>query len=74
MISDAVVKLLHFNQPSSTAKSTTSDGGYKVLILDTFCKELLAPLLHVNDLRQHGVTLHLGIEAARQAIPEVCFY
>ncbi|CAD7703546.1 unnamed protein product [Ostreobium quekettii] len=68
---DAVVKLLHFNQPPSGVKADNSTGTYKVLILDKFSKDLLSPLLHVNDLRKHGVTLHLGIEAVRQPISEV---
>jgi hypothetical protein len=44
---------------------------YKVLILDKFCKDILAPLLRINDLRKQGVTLHLSLEADRQPIPDV---
>ena len=32
---------------------------YKVLVLDQYTKDILAPLLRVNDLRKHGITLHL---------------
>lgn len=67
---DGIVKLLQFNQESQSA-SRSSNSSYKVLILDNFCKDLLAPLVRVNDLRKHGVTLHLGIESARQPIEEV---
>ena len=34
----------------------------QVLILDAFTKDVVAPLLRVNDLRRHGVTLHLALE------------
>ena len=32
---------------------------YKVLVLDKYTKDILAPLLRLNDLRKHGITLHL---------------
>lgn len=44
---------------------------YKILILDRFSKDVIAPLLRVNDLRNQGVTLHLMLEADRQAIADV---
>lgn len=34
-------------------------------------QDILAPLLHVNELRRHGVTLHLLLDADRQPIPDV---
>lgn len=34
-------------------------------------QDILAPLLHVNELRKHGVTLHMLLEAERQPIPDV---
>ncbi len=40
-------------------------------MLDRFTKDIIAPLLRVSDLRKHGITLHLVIEAARQPIPDV---
>ena len=44
---------------------------YKILVLDCFTKDVIAPLLRVADLRKHGVTLHLALEAERQPIPDV---
>ena len=44
---------------------------YKVLVLDKPCRDVVSPLIRVADLRKHGVTLHLALEADRQAIPEV---
>jgi hypothetical protein len=34
-------------------------------------QDILAPLLHVNELRKHGVTLHMLLDAERQPIPDV---
>mmetsp|Transcript_36225 Transcript_36225/g.80602 ORF Transcript_36225/g.80602 Transcript_36225/m.80602 type:complete len:637 (+) Transcript_36225:105-2015(+) len=66
---DSILKLLNFN----TAQTAGKDPGdlYKILILDKNTKDIVAPLLRLNDLRKHGVTLHLMIEAERQPIPDV---
>lgn len=42
-----------------------------MLVLDRHTRDLIAPLLKVNDLRRHGVTLHLLLESDRQPIPDV---
>jgi hypothetical protein len=44
---------------------------WKVLIFDNFCKEVVAPLLKIGGLRNHGVTLHLNIENDRQPVTDV---
>jgi len=44
---------------------------WKVLIYDNFCKEVVAPLLRIGGLRNHGVTLHLNIENSRQPVADV---
>ena len=64
---DALVRLLHFNQASATA-SKAEDEVYKVLVLDKYTKDILAPLLRLNDLRKHGITLHLVRRAASTTI------
>jgi len=58
LCADALVRLLHFNQ-ASTAAPKAEDEVYKVLVLDKYTKDILAPLLRLNDLRKHGITLHL---------------
>ena len=69
---DGLVRMLHFNAPPSAAGiSRHEDDAYKVLILDHATKDVLAPLLRVNELRRHGVTLHLMLESDRQPIPDV---
>mmetsp|Transcript_26619 Transcript_26619/g.63079 ORF Transcript_26619/g.63079 Transcript_26619/m.63079 type:complete len:636 (+) Transcript_26619:478-2385(+) len=71
---DAVVRALRCHQETAKGPSrATGDCGevYKVLVLDRYCRDLLAPLMRVNDLRSHGVTLHLMLESERQPIPDV---
>ena len=121
------MRLLHLNAPPTVLKSGSGDDeAYKVLVLDRITKDVVAPLLRINDLRKcasahppcprvqallalgaapralacadrsalmqrclltaaapascllnnalrrrHGVTLHLMLEAERQAIPDV---
>lgn len=75
---DAVVRMLNLNvatpahRPGAAPVLSASDEPmYKVLVLDSFTKEVIAPLLRVNDLRRHGITLHLQLENDRQPIPDV---
>eukprot|EP00899_Mesostigma_viride_P021346 jgi/Mesvir1/29212/Mv08629-RA.2 len=74
---DAIIRMLNLNHnahsvhmPQSSA-GTGEDEVYKVLVLDRFCRDILSPLLRVNDLRKHGITLHLLIDSDRQEIPDV---
>jgi hypothetical protein len=72
---DALLRLLNLSG-STTAPTDISaaaaDTEYKVLVLDRFCRDVVAPLLRVHALRRAGVTLHLALEASdRQPIPDV---
>ncbi len=62
----AVLRLLALGDEDEAA---TVD--WKVLILDAPCRELLAPLLSVNELRTRGVTLHAPLEGDRDALDDV---
>lgn len=66
---DALIRMLNLHASGPAAK----DQGelYKVLILDRFCKDIVAPLMRVSELRSQGVTLHLLLESERQAITDV---
>lgn len=66
---DALVRMLNLH--STTTASKDQMELYKVLILDKFCKDIIAPLLRVSELRSQGVTLHLLLEQERQHIPDV---
>lgn len=49
--------------PSGNASEEVS---YKILIYDEFCKNILAPLFHVQDLLKQRVTLRLLIDKDRK--------
>lgn len=67
---DAVVRLLHLNAPQSALSQGADDDLYKVLVLDAYTKSVIAPLLRINDLRKHGITMHLMLENEREKIPD----
>ncbi|XP_008812122.2 SEC1 family transport protein SLY1-like [Phoenix dactylifera] len=72
-----IVRMLNLNQPSnpgggiSSATAVDSEEVYKILIMDAFCLGILSPLIHVNDLRKHGITLFFPIDKNRQSVPDV---
>ena len=64
--------MLHFNAPvGGGLGGRQEDESFKVLVMDPYTKDILAPLLHVNELRRHGVTLHMLLDSDRQPIPDV---
>jgi hypothetical protein len=67
---DALIRMLSLH---ATGREAAGQGGelYKVLVLDKSCRDIVAPLLRVAELRAHGVTLHLSLEAERQPIADV---
>ena len=52
-----------------SAAPTTAQ--WKILIYDAPCRSIISPLLSVQQLRRQGVTLHLNLQADRDAIPDV---
>jgi len=44
---------------------------WKVLIYDSFCRDVISPLLTVGRLRENGVTLHMLLDSPRESIPDV---
>ena len=44
---------------------------YKILVMDRHCFDVITPLVRVNELRRHGVTLHLLLDNERQPIHDV---
>ena len=67
---ESIIGMLNLNQPVASG-GTTDEEVYKVLILDTFCLDILSPLIHVKDLKKHGIMLYFTIEKERQTIPDV---
>lgn len=71
-----IIRMLNLNQAPNPAGgaglNSTEEEVYKILIIDKFCLNILSPLIHVKDLRKHGITLYFLIDKAdRQPIPDV---
>ena len=72
-----LLRMLHLNEQPAAARqpAAASNGGsageYKVLILDPFTRDVITPLLRLNDLRKAGVTLYLLVDSERQNVPDV---
>jgi len=75
LCADGILRMLHFNEAPSVLKKREAEetaSPYKILVLDSFSKSIIAPLVGVQDLRQKGgVTLHLVVDSQREAIPDV---
>lgn len=64
-----IIEMLHFNtakwQPgksiggAATENAPQEASAWKILILDKGGQRILSPVMKVNDLRDHGVTLYL---------------
>jgi sec1 family domain-containing protein 1 len=65
------MRMLNLNQAPSLTPAENEEEIYKILIMDSFCRSIISPLIRVNDLRKHGVTLYLPIEKPRQPVPGV---
>ncbi|KAJ2213542.1 Vesicle trafficking between the ER and Golgi [Coemansia sp. RSA 1813] len=77
-----LIRMLHLNDnPRSSDNGTNNTNGngggepeapiWKVLIFDSFCRDVVSTVLRVNDLRDNGVTVHMQLEAQRSPIPDV---
>ncbi|KAJ2317682.1 Vesicle trafficking between the ER and Golgi [Coemansia sp. RSA 2704] len=78
----ALARMLHLNsEPSSNgnenygapeSKGDTAETPiWKVLVFDSFCRDIVSTVLRVNDLRDNGVTMHMLLESQRSSIPDV---
>lgn len=67
---DCIIRMLNLNQPVNSS-GTANEEVYKILIYDKFCQTILSPLIHVKDLRKHGVTLYFLIDKDRKPVHDV---
>lgn len=67
---ECITRMLNLNQPVN-ATGTANEEVYKILIYDRFCQNILSPLIHVKDLRKHGVTLYFLIDKDRKPVHDV---
>ncbi|GMP64441.1 hypothetical protein CsSME_00025717 [Camellia sinensis var. sinensis] len=69
---ECIIRMLNMNQPVNPSSGTANEEQvYKILIYDKFCQDILSPLIHVKDLRKHGVTLYFLIDKDRKPIHDV---
>lgn len=66
---EVILRFLNLN--SGDEAESYWQGVWKVLLYDDYCRDILAPLLKVGELRKQGITLHLSLHGDRQAIPDV---
>ncbi|KAF9281810.1 Vesicle trafficking between the ER and Golgi [Mortierella alpina] len=73
----AIAAMLNLNQkPEPTSQTDqvipmASNAEWKVLIFDSFGRDVISSVLRVNDLRENGVTVHMLLKNERQPIPDV---
>ncbi|CAL5402344.1 unnamed protein product [Camellia sinensis] len=69
---ECIIRMLNMNQPVNPSSGTANEEQvYKILIYDKFCQDILSPLIHVKDLRKHGVTLYFLIDKDRKPVHDV---
>ncbi|ESQ50666.1 hypothetical protein EUTSA_v10022599mg [Eutrema salsugineum] len=67
---ECIIRMLNLNQPLNQS-GTANEDVYKILIYDKFCQNILSPLIHVKDLRKHGVTLYFLLDKDRKPVQDV---
>lgn len=68
---ECLTRMLNLNQPVNSTGGTANEDVYKILIYDRFCQDILSPLIHVKDLRKHGVTLYFLLDKDRKPVNDV---
>lgn len=75
----AIHRMLAFNDEAAASYENeyalppagSSHNQWKILIYDAECRSIISPIMSVQQLRRRGVTLHLLLNAEREAIPDV---
>jgi sec1 family domain-containing protein 1 len=68
---EVLLRMLALHAPPAPGGAAGGNELYKVLVMDRACRDVVAPLLRLAELRGAGVTLHLLLEQERQPIPDV---
>eukprot|EP00933_Yihiella_yeosuensis_P028601 TRINITY_DN22440_c0_g1_i1.p1 TRINITY_DN22440_c0_g1~~TRINITY_DN22440_c0_g1_i1.p1 ORF type:complete len:655 (+),score=137.53 TRINITY_DN22440_c0_g1_i1:134-2098(+) len=66
----AILRLLNIGGSQTGEPLWGGAQTWKVLIYDKFCQEIVAPLLKVGGLRNHGVTVHWNIATERSPVAD----
>jgi len=67
----AISRMINLDREEADASGVGWHDPWKVLVYDSFCRDVISPLLKVGDLRKRGVTLHLLLDAEREQIADV---
>jgi hypothetical protein len=67
----AIEKMLNLNQEKDEEDSKNDQNVWKVLVFDSFGRDLISSVLRVSDLFKNGVTVHMLLNADRYPIPDV---
>ncbi|KAJ2242050.1 Vesicle trafficking between the ER and Golgi, partial [Coemansia sp. RSA 455] len=72
-----LIRMLHLNDepkltggPPAAGTDDQNTPIWKVLVFDSFCRDIVSTVLRVNDLRDNGITVHMLLEAQRTSIPD----
>jgi hypothetical protein len=71
--------MLNLNSPGDEMRSSSRDqekkesweDQWKILVYDSYCRDIISPLLRVGELRKRGVTLHLMLNGERHPVWDV---
>ncbi|EOD22073.1 Sly1, SM superfamily protein, partial [Emiliania huxleyi CCMP1516] len=66
----AISRMINLDREEADASGVGWHDPWKVLVYDSFCRDVISPLLKVGDLRKRGVTLHLLLDAEREQIAD----
>ena len=66
-LKEAILAMLNLNSQPAADGSVV----WKVLIYDRLGQQVISPLLKVNELREQGITVHMGLSKERLPIPDV---
>ena len=69
--------MINLNADESDDGKRAAGGGagagpvmWKALIYDEYCQEIVAPLMHVHELRALGVTVNLSVALCTRSAPK----
>ncbi|KAI8021693.1 SEC1 family transport protein SLY1 [Camellia lanceoleosa] len=62
--------MLNLNQLVNST-GTKNEEPYKILNYDKFCQDILSSVIHMKDLRKHGITLYFLIDKDYKPIHDV---
>jgi len=69
--SAAIHHMLDLNRSVGSSTHGIWRDPWKILVYDSYCRDVISPLLKVGDLRKCGITLHLLLDSERECVSDV---